>query len=480
MSFYNRRHLPIIDSIDWTDRCANCEFHSAPIPPDGPYPCRVYLLGERPGADEAIRSSRPFTGKSGRELNENYLQLAGLDRDDVFISNSVKCFHPKNQTPAPSLTKCCANKFIERELEEVRPSIIVPMGGVACRLLDNVNLQMHHGMPLRRKLYGTSYLVVPQFHPALGLHDPRKMTAMLEDWTRLRSILDGEYISPVDKCKNPEYRLVRGRREVEDYLLPAVNPHWLEFGGLDTETDEGRLWCITLSVKAGTGIMILVSDTEAVNAFRDLCNKFRWFIHNALFDLSKLEQYYIFLKNVCCTMQSAYHRGNLPQGLKQLAWRLLGITMTEYEDVVVPQSKKKLMSWWQDALMMLDTDAVVTRRFHKKTGKELKPDIKATKIFSRMLFIYNKAETNSETYDPWKMWDVITETAGITKEDEQRLIDRIGPPPRQSIVHVPMESSPGVVGAIEYATRDACACLRLGLHFRSQEREIRRSMTTVV
>lgn len=488
MGFKQRHIIPDIYGVDWTSRCEGCECHSNIIPSDGPVPARVFLIGERPGADEALRSMKPFSGKSGRELNNNYLELAGLTRDEVYLVNVAKCYHPKNQAPGKQLIQSCSSKFLPFELEAVRPTFIIPMGGTACSLFENIHLATHHGMPLRRKIYGKTYWVVPQYHPALGLHDPRKMTPMLEDWARLRRILDGDYIIPKDPYPNPDYRLVHGRAQVEQYLRPDTGfPKWVLYGGLDTETDAGRLWCITVSVAPGTGIMILASDHEGVAAFRELCNHYHWFIHNAIFDLDKLSEADIHLKNVTCTMQAAYHRGNLPQGLKQLAWRLLGITMTEYEDVVIPWSKIKLQEWWLEALMHLDKEQIVTRRVSEKTGKELKPSVKSTKLFSRMAFIYkHDLKDEKGTYDMWKMWDKLTETEGITEADRRHVLDLVGPPPRQSIIHVPMADgidSDGRVsytGAITYACRDCCAGLRLGLHFRSQERQIRRSMTTVV
>lgn len=474
--YYGPHISPCIPGVDWETRCSACDGECRIVPGDGPLDARLFLIGDRSGPDEIRSNKRPFTAKTGREMNENYLYLAGTCRDEVYFTNTVKCPSPKGQAPGKPLIQSCSQHFLQQELDMVRPTFVVPMGSTACSLFDNIYLKTHHGMPLKRSLFGRTYWVLPQFHPAGGLRDTKQMSHALEDWERMRSIIDGEFQIPIDRHKTTDYRLVSGRRGVDEYLTPFLSDIFIPFGGLDTETDEGNVWCITLSVKPGTGIMILRSDYEAVAAFKDLCDRFRWFVHNALFDISKLYDMGIYLKHVTCTMQAAYHRGSLPQGLKQLAWRLLGITMTEYEDVVIPQSKKKLMSWWQDALVTLDSDATITPRFHKKSGKELKPDIKSTKMFSRMMFVYNKGQTDSETYDMWKMWDLITETAGITRDDKQRLLDRIGPPPSPSIIHVQMEDSIGVTGAKTYAIRDADAVLRLGLFLRSQEREIRQSM----
>lgn len=393
---------------------------------------------------------RPFTGKSGRELNENYLLLAGLTRDEVYMTNTCKCWHPKNQTPGAPLIEACSRSFLPYELDAVRPNFIVPMGGTACSLFDDIYLSTHHGMPLKRELWGKKYWVVPQYHPALGLHDPRKMSPMLEDWARLNRIISGSWRIKSAQSRVTDYRIARGRREVEDYLKPAEGfPVYLLWGGLDTETDADRLWCITVSVRPGTGIMIMADDDDAIAAFRDLADHYHWFIHNALFDLDKLwEGRGIHLKHVTCTMQGAYHRGNLPQGLKPLAWRELGIEMTDYEDVVVPFSKAKLMDWWLEAMMALEKDRITTERFSAKTGKPLKSVIKPSKLFSRMVFIYNHGMKGALTYNMWKKYDELEDAA------RERIEGEVGKPPRPSIIHVP------IAKASHYACLEAKSLIR--------------------
>src|ERR1700693_476406 len=72
------------------DRCSLCPGNHNCVPPTGPLDADVVFIGEAPGKDED-KQLRPFIGKTGQELNDHYLPLAGLRRDQVYVSNAIKC-----------------------------------------------------------------------------------------------------------------------------------------------------------------------------------------------------------------------------------------------------------------------------------------------------------------------------------------------------------------------------------------------------
>jgi len=314
------------------------------------------------------------------------------------------------------------------------------------------------------------------YHPALGMHDTRQMTPLLDDWETAGKVIRGEWRIPVDEHKGKtDYRrvdevgLFQYLRHNSDLMTQGIYPS-IMYGGLDTETDAGKMWCITISVKPGTGVMIRADDEAAIQCLRDYQHRYHWFIHNASFDVDKLlyAQYPVTLTHYSCTQQAVYHRGNLAQGLKVLGYRLFGVEMTSYEDVVLPHSRAKLMSWWVDALLFTGSEQIeVLGKSSKKTGKLGKSKWRNSKLYSRLLYIYNHAQASPE-YDPWKQWDALEETKGVELGSKRRVEEAVGAPPRQSIIHCPDEA------AIDYSVRDADIGLRLGLHLRKDERLFRK------
>src|SRR4051812_5432033 len=134
-------------------RCPQCPGVHNCVPPDGPA-SKCVFIGESPGRDEDKKMT-PFVGKTGEEVNRHYLPLAGLRRENVYITNAIKCMpagangklDPKRQKDL-DLLESCATCHLYEELEAIRPELIVPMGSFACRSIDpDISLELHHGIP---------------------------------------------------------------------------------------------------------------------------------------------------------------------------------------------------------------------------------------------------------------------------------------------------------------------------------------------
>jgi uracil-DNA glycosylase len=102
------------------------------------------------------------------------------------------CFAENNRTPTDKEIAGCGKHFLPDEIRETNPEVILLLGASACSLVPGVRLDMHHGIPRRAELFGWSGWVVPLFHPAIGLHEGKFMTPLLEDWEMLGRILRGE------------------------------------------------------------------------------------------------------------------------------------------------------------------------------------------------------------------------------------------------------------------------------------------------
>jgi DNA polymerase len=141
----------------------------------------IMFVGEGPGADED-EQGEPFVGRAGQLLN-NMISAMGLERGDVYIANVVKCRPPQNRTPEGDECDTCG-PFLIRQIEVIRPKVIVALGAVAAKYLLAVNDSMAR---LRGRWYDFkgSRLAVT-YHPAYLLRDPRQKK---EAWKDLQMVM---------------------------------------------------------------------------------------------------------------------------------------------------------------------------------------------------------------------------------------------------------------------------------------------------
>jgi uracil-DNA glycosylase len=147
--------------------CAGCVLHKARqkvVFGDGNKNARLVFVGEGPGADEDAQG-KPFVGRAGQKLNE-IITAMGLQREDVYICNVVKCRPPENRTPLPDEVGACS-PFLTEQLELIAPSVIVALGSPAAKALLNTTQGI---MNLRGRWSSYKGIpVMPTFHPAFLL-----------------------------------------------------------------------------------------------------------------------------------------------------------------------------------------------------------------------------------------------------------------------------------------------------------------------
>lgn len=177
-----------------------------------PLESTIVFVGEAPGKEEDKRK-RVFVGKTGQELEQHYLPLAGLRRENVYITNAIKCLpvgHGGKLDLARDkdlgLLACCSSHSLYSELEETKPRLIVPMGAFACYAIDpDIQLDLQHGMPIETA-WGT---VFPMYHPAGGIHQPKHMIQIRTDFYRLGKYLKGKLRIPKDEFPHPKYNIIK-------------------------------------------------------------------------------------------------------------------------------------------------------------------------------------------------------------------------------------------------------------------------------
>ena len=152
--------------------------------------CKLHLSrknavpGEGPGFHEN-EQGRPFVGAAGHFLEE-LLASIGLTREQVYITNIVKCRPPGNRDPQlPEITEC--SKYLERQIEAINPRVIVTLGRFSmARFIPEARISTVHGRA--RTVNGR--LVVPMYHPAAALHQPALRRVVEEDFSRLPEMIE--------------------------------------------------------------------------------------------------------------------------------------------------------------------------------------------------------------------------------------------------------------------------------------------------
>ncbi len=141
----------------------------------------IMFIGEAPGADEDAKGE-PFVGRAGQLLN-NMINAMGIRREDVYIANICKCRPPNNRTPEKDECATCS-PFLMRQIEVIKPKILVALGAIAAKTLLNSTDSMSN---LRGRFYdfrGTKLAVT--YHPAYLLRDPRQKK---EAWKDLQLVM---------------------------------------------------------------------------------------------------------------------------------------------------------------------------------------------------------------------------------------------------------------------------------------------------
>jgi uracil-DNA glycosylase len=148
---------------------------------------RLMFVGEAPGADEDVQGV-PFVGRAGQLLTK-IIESIQLTRDDVYIANVIKCRPPGNRNPEPDEVGCC-EPFLVRQVQAIRPAVIVALGTFAARTLLKTQEPISH---LRGRVYKYgSAKVVPTFHPAFLLRSPERKRDVWEDMKKVRALLAGD------------------------------------------------------------------------------------------------------------------------------------------------------------------------------------------------------------------------------------------------------------------------------------------------
>ncbi len=170
-------------------RCQLSEKRTNAVPGAGDENANIMFVGEAPGRNED-EQGLPFVGRAGSVLDE-LLESIDFSREDVYITNVVKCRPSKNRDPTLKEIKACS-PYLDQQIKEIDPRVLVPLGRFATEyLLEKYNLGNEkisrvHGKRFQVNRLSGSLSIIPMFHPAVVAYDPSKKDVLLEDFKELR------------------------------------------------------------------------------------------------------------------------------------------------------------------------------------------------------------------------------------------------------------------------------------------------------
>ena len=160
-------------------RCDLCKGRTRAVPGEGNPQAKILFIGEGPGFHED-KQGRPFVGPSGQLLQE-LLKSINLKREDVFITNVVKCRPPDNRDPLPSEIDAC-NDYLDRQIAAIQPLVIVTLGRHSmAKFFSGEKISAIHGRPRKKD----GYICIPMFHPAAALRTESYKIALREDFKKI-------------------------------------------------------------------------------------------------------------------------------------------------------------------------------------------------------------------------------------------------------------------------------------------------------
>jgi DNA polymerase len=164
-------------------KCALARGRNRTVPGEGPEDAKIMFIGEAPGYHEN-RLGRPFVGAAGKFLEE-LLASINMRREDVYICNVIKCRPPNNRDPLRNEIEAC-RQYLDKQIELIKPRLIVTLGRHSmAKYLPKATISKVHGVPVKVG----EFIVLPMFHPAAALHQPKYRAHIEKDILKIPPIL---------------------------------------------------------------------------------------------------------------------------------------------------------------------------------------------------------------------------------------------------------------------------------------------------
>ncbi len=181
------------DKVIECTKCDLCKTRTNAVPGKGNFNSDVMIIGEAPGRNEDLQGE-PFVGIAGKKLSL-VLENAGISREEIYITNTVKCRPPNNRVPSKLERETC-QEYLQKEIEIIKPKIICVLGNTAFgSILGGTEITKFRGKVGRKgnQLYFIS------IHPAATIYNQELIEVLKKDIQKLfeliRELKNGKKIS---------------------------------------------------------------------------------------------------------------------------------------------------------------------------------------------------------------------------------------------------------------------------------------------
>jgi DNA polymerase len=196
----HKRASLLSELLNEITNCHNCELHrsrTTVVPGEGSFNADIVFIGEAPGFHED-QQGRPFVGPAGHFLDE-LLSSIGLNREQVYICNMIKCRPPQNRDPLISELQTC-QQWLDQQLELLQPKIIVTLGRYSmARFFPGQTISKAHG---KSRVDG-DIVYYAMYHPAAALHQQSLRQTILDDMKKIPQLLS-KTAKPTETEENPQ------------------------------------------------------------------------------------------------------------------------------------------------------------------------------------------------------------------------------------------------------------------------------------
>lgn len=336
--------------------CKACALHKTakcPVPGIGMVGARVMAVGQAPGWEED-KEGLPWIGQAGQFLSAMF-DAAGIHGREVYFTNLVKCFPGKKREgggdaePPPYAVQACW-VHLKAEIALLKPEVIVAVGAVSMRAFGiKGGINQNSG-----QVFDTPYgRVIPVLHPA-GLMRRPVETPKLR--TQINAVLTA--------LRPPLAR--------PDTLYEVEPKPGLEFG-LDTETEDGKIWCAGIATDKGKLAYKWHTDGDGLTALL-AARGGRPIIQHAKFDVPLLEAQGIKFEDWDDTILEAHMLGHKPLNLPSLSATFLGVPLdkTFVKQSVAAKNRVTFDEHPEEVLEGCGMDAWVAFKLHEMFAPQLK------------------------------------------------------------------------------------------------------------
>lgn len=334
----------------------------------GPTPARLMMVEEAPGVDE-VWDGYPFSynGRSGQELNNFITKYLSLSRENIYVTNIIK-HYIDDKKEVEDWEWTVMGETILDEIDTVDPEIILLVGWEATKWfmpdqhmgMDPINAIPHRWVNERN---GKTYIVVPCIHPVAAMRSPSLYQYIIDAFKVTEELLRGTREEALKKCWV----------QAEGVTIVPMDESVVigEPLAIDTETlKDGSCYIVSFTSQPTVASLCMATDIPTLTKLQQAINAAPFVIlQNAMFDIEVLKSIGITVPVYIDTMQMAFLIGALPLGLKPLAYRLCGMKMRKYEEVVGDKEDLSQVEDWNSVAVYSAEDPDSTLRVYHRLNE---------------------------------------------------------------------------------------------------------------